>query len=170
MLRKLMVLALLLCLTKLGSDYIAHRKAARGDTGEASQPIYAELNIRVNIDGKPLEEFMLVEAKDRADCDRTREQLEKDFVRSAERVKLPPSIRSSRCLTELTQDQSDLFANRPTNVTYLSLGRSASSEREMRVIAWGLPPAESNYICERLLRAEWVERRRNARCIRSLML
>ena len=167
--RKLVVWVLFACLIKLGADFMANRKAARGDTEAVKQPVYAELNIRVIVDGQSLEEFMFVEAKDMADCDRTREQLERDF---AKRVasRLPPSIRSSRCLTELTQDQGDLFANRPTNVTYLSVGPGRASEREMRVIAWGLTPEQSTQICELILREEWAQRRGSARCVRSLML
>lgn len=167
---KLIAIAVISCLGWLAADYQKHRKPARGETEEIDQPVYAELNVRVIIDGKALEEFVYVEAKDEADCDRARDKLEKDFAKSAAELHLPPSVKASRCLTALNRDQADLFANRPTSVTYLSLSRGTDEERETRVIVWGLTGEQSDRNCQRVQREDWTQRRGRMRCIQTLMV
>lgn len=171
---KKLLIALVLSIATFQFAWERHKRivAEREGPEEITEPVFAEFNTRMMMQGRLIELFMYVKSASAAECERMLATLEKDFTAEAARVGLPPRINASRCTEELGQSQLDLFENRPTSVTYLSLPRVRRADREVRLILWGLPAAASDENCNRVLRSpsRLIERRDNGRCIRSLMI
>ncbi len=127
-------------------------RSERADTlnpAEITSPVFAELRVLQTVNGRELEMVALAATADEADCRRIGEHLLSGIL--AARKASPNeqrSVKSHECKRELPTRQQRLMDNKPSSQTYLSLGRGAPQERELRLIYWGISVEEANAICE----------------------
>lgn len=109
-----------------------------------SKPMYAEVRVEKSAGDRSIEFVLLAETIDINDCNSTRVAMPKDMHTACAGCRL----KSSECKADLEPRYAKLFKNQPTHLTYLSIGRGAQKEREMRLLTWGLSLEESNKLCE----------------------
>jgi hypothetical protein len=56
--------------------------------------------------------------------------------------------KSIECKAAISPRYAKFFDDEPSNVTYLSLNRSTSTERDVRLIFWGLTGTEGDAACD----------------------
>ena len=127
-------------------------------------PVYAELHVNVEVQGRTIEQVVFVQAASFGECEKHRAQLEQLFGQ----VSLPMTVKSAECLPELQPRQRALFEDQPGNVTYLSMHRGARTERDIRVIFWGVSVAESNQLCDGMTKAYADKHVGRVACVRAL--
>jgi hypothetical protein len=105
--------------------------------------VYAEMRIKMALPGREIEGVMLGKTADQADCQKHTQELERVTTAACPTCK----VQTSECKTELATRYTKFFDNTPTTITYLSLARGAPTEREFRVIYWGISLEESDKLC-----------------------
>jgi hypothetical protein len=113
-----------------------------------SNPVYAEVRIAIEGNGRSIEGVALAKTVDRAEC----EQFAKPFAdklaggqAGSNGVSL--KLQSSECKTDLAPRNARLFDDEPAFVTYVRVARGDPKEREVRLIWWGLSVEESDKVC-----------------------
>lgn len=131
-------------------------------------PVYAETRVKMDFPGgRSLEGVMLGKTYNQEDCEKHLQVLENDIKRWAGKVCSDCKLQLSECKSELLPRYAQLFDNEPTNVTYISLARGDRSEREYRLIFWGVTVAESNQLCNAV--PEFQKKHKGeVKCIRSV--
>lgn len=110
-------------------------------------PVYAETRVQWNIPGRSTEGVMLAKTTDQADCQQYARRLETLLQQNAASICPSCKVQPSVCSTELSSRYTQLFDNKPLSVTYLTMDRGDASERETRLIYWGVSVAESDRLC-----------------------
>jgi len=132
-----------------------------------TNPVYAELKVGLEVAGRSYDQVLLVKAVDQADCDKVQQKLETVYGPNAVKAGQSWKIKSSECMVELEPRYAKLFDNRPSYVTYVSMGRGDRQERESRIVTWGVTVDESNKLCEGI--AQGQKNRKGAiQCIRAV--
>ena len=131
----------------IGAAYYFYQK--RQDPSNPDQidkPVYAELRVTLNAPGRELEMALFAAMASEEEC-KTRTQLVWDNVISA-CVQCSSQVKD--CRTELPARYAKLFSNVPIASTYLSLTRGAKTERDGRMVIYGLTTQEGNTLCEHM--------------------
>lgn len=131
-----------------------------------SNPVYAEVKVGLDIGGRSYDQVILVKAVDQADCGKAQQELERVYGVDAVQAHQNWTVKSSDCTADLEARYLKLFDDRPTYVTYLSLGRGDRKERESRVITWGVSVDESNTLCDGVAKNQ-KHRKGAVQCIRA---
>ncbi len=115
-----------------------------------TNPVYAAVRITTDFPGNrgQVEGVLLIQAVDQADCKKQLRSVDNILEEQGKKGGSTWTKKAFECKTELTSREARLFNNEPTFVTYLSAGRGQPSEREHRLIYWGLTVEQSNKICE----------------------
>jgi hypothetical protein len=136
------------------------------DPATISAPVYAEMRIALEINGRTFDQVILVAAMDQAECAKMHGVIQKVYGPNAPKSGQNWTMKSSECKTEIEPRYVKVFDNRPTYVTYLSLGRGDLKERETRIVTWGVSVEESNMLCDGMAKTV-RERKGNVACIRA---
>lgn len=113
-----------------------------------ANPVYAEARVKMNIQGRDIEGVMLGKTVDQADCQKNIDTLTRHV--EEESPKFCPSCTvhvTSECKAELAPRYAILFDDQPTHVAYIRFAQGDPSEREYRLIYWGLTVPESERLC-----------------------
>lgn len=115
-----------------------------------ANPVYAEVRVTADAPRGPIEMVIFSKTVDQEECQR------KIHVLGGA---LPPEILDncptckvvkSECKPELAPRYARLFDDEPSFVTYVSFARGGWTEREFRMIFWGVTAAESAQLCDAL--------------------
>ena len=161
-------LLVVIILGVVGYLYQRHHNSAEDPSNPETiaNPVYGELKVGLEVGGRSYDQVLLVKAVDQADCDKMQQKLETVYGPNAVKAGQSWKIKSSECKVELEARYLKLFDNRPTYVTYLSMGRGDRQEREFRVVTWGVTLDESNILCDGM--AQGQKNRKGAiQCIRA---
>lgn len=109
-------------------------------------PVYAEIHMDMDVKDRSIEQVLLIKTVDEEDCQRFSKNLAQKIIEHQE-PGLKWKIERSICSSSLMPRYANLFENKPTDVTYLSVARGDRQEREMRLIYWGVSTEESNHVC-----------------------
>ena len=112
-----------------------------------SDPVYAVVRFQAEIHDRSFQAMALAKAADDADCKHVAEHLVETMGNDPKSA-VQWSLQSSECTKNLEPRNLKLFSNRPINVSYVSAARGSSSERELRIVFWGVTVDESDRICE----------------------
>ena len=113
-----------------------------------ANPVYAEARVKMSVMGREIEGVMLGKTVDQADCQKNIETIKRQMEIQSPHI--CPTCRvetTTQCKTELLPRYARLFDNEPTSVSYISLGQGDPSEREYRLIYWGVTVEESGRLC-----------------------
>lgn len=138
---------LILLLLVIGAAYYSYQHRQDPNNPEQiDKPVYAELRVTLNAPGREIEMALFAAMASEEDC-KTRTQLVWDNVISA---CTQCSSQVKECRTELPARYAKLFANEPIASTYLSFTHGAKTERDGRMVIYGLTTQEGNLLCEQM--------------------
>lgn len=113
------------------------------------RPVYAETKVDLKGDsGRVINSVVLVATASQTECDAAAAKLVQTVIDASARKGVTGTVKSIECKTELDSRMARLFANQPTFVTYMVLGRGKPEERETRMLYWGVTVEESDLLCE----------------------
>lgn len=143
-----------------------HPSDDRSNPETISNPIYAQMKIALEVNGRTFDQVILVAVADQAECAKMQGMAQNVYGPNAPKSGQNWTIKSSECTTEIEPRYAKVFENRPTYVTYLSIGRGDRKEREMRIVTWGVSVEESNALCDGMART-LASRKGTVACIRA---
>lgn len=113
-----------------------------------ANPVYLEVRVEFDAPGRSAEGVMYLQALDQEDCEKQRQIAQRYLYKGQAAVcPIQCKIQKTECKAELAPRYSKLFDNAPTSVTYISYARGQASEREIRLIYWGVTVDESDRLC-----------------------
>lgn len=119
---------------------------AASATTEISNPVYADIRVKLTAGGREIEAAMFSKMIDDADCQvrakRFKEQLESNCQGCVSQ--------SFECKGDLAPRYLKYFDDQPAHITYLSISRGNSDQREARLIFWGLTRQEGDAVCDKM--------------------
>ena len=142
----LIVLAFVVVAVLLAPRLLNRHQAQDDDAAQITNPVYAEARMKLDAGGNSIEGVMMAQTIDQADCERQVSQLSQQLSKFAS-VCPTCKLQAPECKTEIAPQYTRIFDNKPTSLTYLSLARGQASEREMRLIYWGISVDQSDKLC-----------------------
>jgi len=135
------------------------------DAQVISHPIYAEARVKMDTSSSSIEGVMLAQTTDQADCEKHVRIMEQRLTSSAS-ICPTCKLQTPECKAELAPRYVKIFENKPAAVDYLSLARGDPSEREIRLIYWGVTVEQSDKLCSAV--SEFQKTRKGAvTCVRA---
>lgn len=140
---------LLLIIVLAGAAYwYQGKRLAQLNPEVIANPTYAEIHMTLDARGRTFEQVLFAETVDAADCKKySADTLQKLAQRQAGDSAGQWVLKSSECKTELLPRHAALFENKPGFITYMRMARGDRTERETRLIYWGVSLEESNKVC-----------------------
>ena len=123
-----------------------HHAQAEDEVTTIANPVYAEARMKLEAGSNTIEGVMMAQTINQADCEQQISQLSKQLS-TFSHVCPTCKMQEPECKTEIAPQYTRIFDNRPTSLTYLSLARGQASEREMRLIYWGISVDQSDKLC-----------------------
>jgi hypothetical protein len=164
-----MKLLIVLVLAVAGGAYIYTKgKDRRQDALNPeviANPVYAEIRLSLDAGGRAFEMVLLAQTTGDAECNSATTGLGL-IKRQVEASQW--KIKSTECKAALAPRYEAMFEGRPTHLTYLSIARGARTEREMRMINWGLSAGESDKLCDAMAAEMQRSLKGAVTCIRAL--
>jgi hypothetical protein len=138
------------------------------DPSAISNPVYSVVRFRAEFQDRSVDMVAFAKAFDQADCQRmSADLIDRMQKRQDQAGMLVWQLVSSECKSVLDARSVKLFDNIPTYVNYVSAAPGASSEREVRLIFWGMTADEGDIMCGEIPRLQ--QRWKGAvTCIHSL--
>lgn len=114
---------------------------------DIEHPVYAEIRIAVEGQGRELDLVLFAEMVDQNDCrDRSLGVWEEALAACVE-----CNFKQPECKTTLPPQYARLFDDAPAKTTYLSAHKGSRYERNGRIIIWGLTGSEADEICQMMV-------------------
>ena len=138
------------------------------DPKAISNPVYAVMRFRTEFQDRSIDMVSLTKTFDQEDCRNGSDKVVDRMLRYQHPDGgLLWQLVSSECKAVLDARSAKLFDNIPTYVNYVSATPGAASEREVRLIFWGLTADEGDVMCGEIPR--WQQRWTGTlTCIHSL--
>lgn len=125
------------------------RQQLKANPAVIDRPVYAETKVDLKGEsGRVINSVVLVATANQSECDTAAARMVQTVLDASARKGVTGTVRSTECKTELEARMARLFANQPTFVTYMVLGRGKPDERETRMLYWGVTVEESDLLCE----------------------
>lgn len=144
-----------------GAGYYFYNKYVGGPPRVIENPVYAEMRMTVQAGNREIEAAIFVRTSSDSDCSG------RGAVSWTEAFEGCPScqVKPVQCKAELPARYARLFDDVPIPSTYLSAQAGIASERDGRVVVFGLTDAEGIAFCE-MLKGKLAERYQGQlRCI-----
>lgn len=141
----------------------ASMTGGKGAALDFSNPVYAEVRIKQSIGGRELEMMYLGKMASETDCQMQAAAMSASFTSGCRECTTSPP----QCKRHLSARDEMLFDNEPIHATYISMAAGNASEREGRIIFWGLTVAEGSQICEAMRGQLQSMYQGPVRCIRA---
>ncbi|MEN6585810.1 MAG: hypothetical protein ABFE02_07195 [Sulfuricella sp.] len=113
---------------------------------EVVNPVFVEIRVALDADGREIEAAVFGKTLGEADCQQ-RARIIKEHLEANCKYCVSKSI---ECKAALAPRNAKFFDDTPSNVTYLSLNHSRNTERDVRLVFWGLTGAEGDAVCDRM--------------------
>jgi hypothetical protein len=140
-----------------------------GDARAIPNPVYAEVRLHAEIHDRTFNAVLLAKTFDQADCIRgSADVVDRMTQHQDPNSPLQWQLMSSECGSTLESRNLRLFDNKPTFVNYLSVAPNDASQREVRLIIWGVTADEGNLICDDGSRLQEKWKGATVTCIHAL--
>ncbi|BCB26144.1 hypothetical protein SKTS_10300 [Sulfurimicrobium lacus] len=113
---------------------------------DVANPVFVEIRVTLDAYGRQIEAAVFGKTLDEADCQQRARIIKNNLAANCEYC----VSKSVECKTALAPRNAKFFDDTPSSVTYLSLNHSRSTERDVRVIFWGLTGAEGDAVCDQM--------------------
>ena len=112
--------------------------------GEFENPVYADVRLDMHIQGRDLQFALFGKMAGQADCDQRAERFWGKVIDACTECVKQTTV----CKTELEPRYQRLFENTSIHSTYLSFTRGSDTERDGRMVIFGLTADEGDAVCE----------------------
>lgn len=113
---------------------------------DMANPVYADIRVKVAAGGREIEAALFSKMADEADCQSRAQKLRDDLTQNCKNC----VSQSVQCKADLAPRYVKYFADEPGNITYLSINRGSTDQREARLIFWGLTLQEGDLMCDQM--------------------
>ena len=167
------ILLLVAVIVGVGFHIAKDHKMKKLNPEVIDKPVYLHIGLKRVDQQRTVDGVFLVQAASQDDCEghatyvmkgfrAALEMVEKEHARmvaaappgTGEPIPKPPTISFAdhKCEETPTTRNARLFENSPTHVTFLSASRSKRTERETRMIFWGISVQESTDLCNAMIK------------------
>lgn len=162
--KEFLVLAAVVIALYSGYDRFVKPAETKNESyAEIANPTYAEMRMQVDTSGRKIDMVLFAKMENESECRERADDMWKKTFESCTGC----TFQLAACKEALASRYERLFDNTPISVTYLSLARGAQTERDGRLIFWGVTVAESDQLCN-ILQPLYQERHKGAvTCVRS---
>lgn len=164
---KKIILVLIIAAAAFSPTRRGSNASSRPTPPSSKRPVYAETKVDLKGDsGRVINSVVLVATASQTECDAAAAKMVQTVIDASARKGVTGTVKSIECKTELDSRMARLFANQPTFVTYMVLGRGKPEERETRMLYWGVTVEESDLLCEMVpqIQKGWVGK---VSCVRA---
>jgi hypothetical protein len=113
---------------------------------EIVNPVFAEIRVKIDVSGREIEAAIFGKMANDADCRQRAERVRDNLDANCKNC----ASKSIECKASLAPRYAKFFDDTPSSATYLSVTRSSRSERDVRLILWGLTGAEGDAVCDQM--------------------
>jgi hypothetical protein len=135
-------LILLIALTAVG--YVVYDRRERMNPQVIEKPVYAELRMGTNVQGRDIDMVLFGEMASAEDCQERSSRVWQKLIDDCKAC----TMSLSSCKADLEPRYQRLFDDAPIHSTYLSFNRGNRYERNGRMVVYGLTGEEGNAVCE----------------------
>ncbi|WP_343623960.1 hypothetical protein [Roseateles puraquae] len=164
---KKIILVLIIAAAAFFAYKTRQQRQQQANPAVIERPVYAETKVDLKGDsGRVINSVVLVATASQTECDAAAAKMVQTVIDASARKGVTGTVKSIECKTELDSRMARLFANQPTFVTYMVLGRGKPEERETRMLYWGVTVEESDLLCEMVpqIQKGWVGK---VSCVRA---
>lgn len=159
---------LVLFVIGIGFGIYHHRRQNTLNPEVIANPTFAEIRMSLDARGRSFEQVLFAKTANPADCKRYSQFIVDGLQKKQANDASPPWVlKSMDCKPELESRHARLFDNQPSFVTYLSMARGHRTERETRLIYWGVSPQEADRVCDMVAKIQ-SGRMGGVTCIRAM--
>lgn len=134
------VIIALILLSGLGYYYYINNT----NPAEINDPTFAQARIEFTVQNRDLTMVLMGKMANTTDCEKRGQRFWKRVLEKCESC----DFIDYQCKQELPARYQKLFENKPTYATYIVAERGDRTERDARMIVWGLSKMESNVFCQ----------------------
>lgn len=109
-------------------------------------PVYGEIRLTANLQGRDIEAALFVRSEDEIDC---RERALRSWTKTLQTCPTC-TLHPVKCQAQLPARYARLFNDEPIPSTYLSASAGNAGERDGRMVIYGLTDQEGEVACETL--------------------
>lgn len=140
-----------------------YRSYVGGPPRSFENPVYGEIRVNAQIEGRDLEMALFVRSADDDDCKARAYRSWAGALKSCPTCELQPT----KCQAQLPARYARLFNDEPIPSTYLSASAGKADERDGRLVVYGLTDREGEAVCE-VLRSMLLESfHGSAHCVKA---
>lgn len=140
---------LLIIIVVVAAGYFAYTKISDSPALLAmDSPVYGEMRVDARLVGRQFQVVLYGKMSSMDDCERRGKRGLSNMLKSCSFCE----FKSMACLPTANSRIESLFDDTPTHLTYASMTRGSSAERDGRAIVWGASKKESIIICESMLK------------------
>jgi hypothetical protein len=156
--KKLLVLVLV-----VGGGYFLWQKySGSGGPLKIEHPVYGEIRVTAETQGREVEMALFIRAADEADCHGRARESWNGALAGCPGCKMQ---HEEKCHAELPARYAKLFDDVPIPSTYLSATAGNRFERDGRLVVYGLTDAEGKMLCDMLRDAILKQYHGMAHCV-----
>ena len=134
---------LLLLLVLVGGGFYLYQNRVGGPPREIEDPVFGEMRVTADIEGREIEMAVFVRAADEEDCQGRGSVGWKKVMEDCPTCK----VEKVRCQDDLPPRYARLFDDVPIPSAYLSASAGLADERDGRVVVYGLTADEGMQVC-----------------------
>jgi hypothetical protein len=156
--KKLLVIAVLVA----AGYFLWQRYSGGGGPPQIEDPVYAEVRVTMESQGREIEMVLFIRSASEADCRGRARESWKGALAGC------PGCNfrfEDKCHADLPPRYARLFDDVPIPSTYLSATAANSNERDGRLVVYGLTDAEGKMVCETVREQVKKEYQGTTRCI-----
>jgi hypothetical protein len=113
-------------------------------SGEIANPVYAEFRISMKVPGREIEMAAFGKMVNAEDCEKRSDDVWNKTIKNCEQCQ----INTITCRADLEPRYRKLFDNAPIHSTYMTFDHGSKTERDGRMVIYGLTSDEGDKVCE----------------------
>jgi hypothetical protein len=125
--------------------YVVHDRRQGAMNPEVIEtPVYAELRMSTNVEGRDIDMVLFGEMASAEDCQERASRVWQKLIDDCKEC----TLALSSCKTDLEPRHRRMFDDAPIHSTYLSFDRGNRYERNGRMVVYGLTGDEGSTLCQ----------------------
>ncbi len=142
--------AIVILLVLGAAAYFGYQRFSGGEDAvpeTIENPVYADVRIDMHVGGRDLQFALFGKMADQRDCDQRSERVWGKVIEGCSEC----VQRTMQCKAELEPRYQRLFDDTPIHSTYISFTRGHKTERDGRMVIFGLTADEGDAVCEQAI-------------------
>lgn len=126
-----------------------------------TDPVYVEFRMDLDAGDRTLNAVLFGRMASRQECELEADDIWQKSLAECKQCQ----FKSSSCQKELPSRYAGIFNNQPLNTTYISFNSGHATERDGRMVLWGMNDAEAEMVCEFMREGMAKRYRGDVRCV-----